>query len=257
MILNDGHREAVLTATSEAAGLEIENTQDERRALVWRSEDTSGADATDQEITAVMPVTISGLGGMVLSNTNLTTAATVSVALKNGMTTVDTVALDCIEENLDGTTTWVAYFEKEDDIDQYALTIDDPTNTDGYLQIVQIMCGPVLTTEYNPAYGAEMEWSEDVEHYETDGGTIRSEGTGQHRRRTSINLELVPEADRAALVAGLMQHGQRFPLFLSLYPGNGTSREAQYQYVCKRLTNIRHQHWTQQFFRQGIEFSEC
>ncbi|MCK9563076.1 MAG: hypothetical protein M0R02_10215, partial [Bacteroidales bacterium] len=64
IIAQDGHKDAVLTATSEADGLAIENTQDDRRAYVWRSEDTSGADATEQTITAVMPVSILGLGAI-------------------------------------------------------------------------------------------------------------------------------------------------------------------------------------------------
>lgn len=253
MIFNDGIRQGVLSATSEA--MPISNVQDERRAFVWRSEDTSGADATDQEISAVMPITINGLGGVVLSNTNLTMTADAAVTIKNGMADIGTLEMICLARNTDGTTTWVAWFD-DGPVDQVEISISDPSNPDGYLQIVQIMAGAALTFEYCFSAGAEQEWVEDVEHFETDGSTIRSEGTGQDRRRSLINLELLPEADRAAFVDAALQHGQKLPLFLSMYPEWGGTIEAQHQYICKRITNIKNQHWIKRFFRGGVEFRE-
>lgn len=253
IIANDGHKGAVLTATSEA--LAIENTQDSRRAYPWRSEDTSPGDWWDQTITAIMPVTINGLGGLVLSNTNLTMDATVSAVLKNGMTTIDTVTPVCLGANLDGTTTWVAWFTAGP-IDQYELTIDDSTNPDGYLQIVQIICGPVLTPDNNPAYGLETEWLEDVQHITTAGQSLRSEGTGLVRREITMDLEVMTEADRVLLVDGLIAAGQKATLFISVYPGEGGDLERQHQFACRRVTNMSTNHWTRQFWRQGLEFRE-
>lgn len=256
ILAQDGHKNAVLTATSEADGLAIENTQDDRRAYVWRSEDTSGADATEQTITAVMPVSILGLGGLVLSNTNLTADATVSAVLKNGMATVDTVAPVCLGENPDGTTTWVAWFSVETAVDQYELTIDDSTNPDGYLQIVQIIAGPAMSPEYNPAYGLETAWTEDVQHIATAGQSIRSEGTGLVRREITLNLEVMTEGDRVMLVDGLIAAGQKATLFVSIYPGEGGDLERQHQFACRRMTALSTSHWTPGFWRQGLEFRE-
>jgi len=253
IIANDGHKDAVLTATSEA--LVIDNTKDSRRAYPWRSEDTSPGDWWDQTITAIMPVSILGLGGLVLSNTNLTLDATVSVVLKSGMTTIDTVTPVCLGANLDGTTTWVAWFTAGP-IDQYELTIDDSTNPDGYLQIVQIICGPVLTPANNPAYGLETEWLEDVQHITTAGQSIRSEGTGIVRRAVTMSLEVMTEADRTAIIEGLIAAGQKSTLFLSVYPGEGGDLENQHQFACRRVTNLKPGHWTINFWRDGVEFRE-
>lgn len=254
IIAQDGHKDAVLTATSEA--MDIDNTQDSRRAYPWRSEDTSGGDWWDQTITAIMPVSILGLGGIVLSNTNLTLDATVSAVLKNGVTTVDTVTPECLGENPDGTTTWVAWFTVETAVDQYELTIDDSTNPDGYLQIVQIIAGPALSPVYNPAYGLETEWAEDVQHITTAGQSLRSEGTGLVRREITMDLEVMTEADRVLLVDGLIAAGQKATIFVSVYPGEGGDLERQHQFACRRVTNMSTSHWTRQFWRQGLTFRE-
>ena len=238
MILNDGHAGAVLTATSEETGQEIENTQHERRAKVWRS-----TDATAQTIAAVMPVSAQQ-GGIVLSNTNLTLDATVSADLKNGVTVIDTVTLTCLGVNLDGTTTWVAWFDLDEEADQYEMVITDAANPAGYLQVVQIVCGPTVTTQYNFAFGAEMAYIEDVNHRITAGLSVRSDGTGLVRREFSLDWQLLYDADRQLLVDELLRYGMREPLFLSLYPGRGGDLECRHQFVAKRMSslNFRHDH---------------
>ena len=258
IIAQDGHKDAVLTATSEA--LAIQNTQDDRRAYVWRSVDDAMAspaiDALDQVVTAVMPVSITGAGAIALTNTNLTLAATLSVDLKNGGGTVDTVAPVCLGENSDGTTTWVAWFSVETAVDQYEMSIQDPTNPDGYIQVVQILCGPYLEPTYNFSLGAVVDWREDVQHITTAGQSIRSEGTGLVRREAAINLDLMPEADRATLIDELVAAGQKATLFVSLYPGRGGDLERHHQFPCRRTTGLSINHQHPMWWRQGLEFRE-
>lgn len=253
MILNDGHRNAVLTATSEAGALVIENTQTDRRALAWRS-----TTLDPQAITGVSPVSVAvdEMGGIVLGNTNLTLDATVTADIKNGLGTVDTVTLECTAANPDGTTTWVAWFTLDEAVDQYEIDITDAGNAAGYVQVVQVMFGPVTTLDYNFSFGADIRWREDVEHLITDGQSLRSEGSGIVRREASINLDFIPEADRGDFINALVQQGMAAPLFLSLYPGRGGALESQHQYIAKRASQISQNHWGPMWWRQAVEFLE-
>lgn len=255
MIFQDGHREALLTATSAAGVLAIENTQNDSRALVWRSELSSAGSALSQDISAIMPVTIDGNGGIAVAYTNLTLDATVTATLKNGMATVATVALECIETNLDGTTTWWALFN-DGPIDQYDLAIDDPTNLDGYLQIARIICGPAIVTEYCLPRDTGLEYIEDVEHMITDALSVRSEGTGVIKRLASLNLSLLSTAERAALVETLRNDGMASAVFISIYDGWGASLESAGAFVAKRMGQFGFTHWINTRHRVGLEFRE-
>src|SRR5690606_30248255 len=249
MILNDGRREAVLTATSEDGVYVIENTQDDRRAFVWRS--TSDA---AQTITAISPVQ-AATGGAVLKDTNLTTDATVTIELINGLGTIDTIPMECLGANVDGTTTWVAWFD-DDPADQYVIQISDTGNPDGYLQIVQIMFGPYVSPEFNPGYGVETEYIEDVEQLETDSQSLRSEGSGTVKRQVSFALGWVTEADRAILIREMLRNGMRHPIFVSVYPGEGGDLERDHQFIGKRMSPLSTRHHAPGLWAQSVEIRE-
>lgn len=258
-ITNNGNKDSAIFATSSAVGLPITNTQNENRAKRWRSlddpMDSPPADGLVQVITVVTAITIDGLGGIVLSNTNLTVDADVTVALKDGVSTVDTLPMECLGLNFDGTTTWVLWFDNGP-IDQWEISIDDTGNPAGYIDIVQIIGGPYFTVRYNMAAGAEIEYQEDIEHKITKGKTPRSFGTGVIRREISIDLPLVVAEDRAALLDAMLATGMRDSLFVSMYPGEGGSIERNHQFVAKRLNNIATAHQTNQLWRQGLQFIE-
>lgn len=255
----DGWRGAVLSASSEESGLSIENTQDSRRAYVWRSadvEDSPPIDALDQTLEAIMSTEIDGLGVVFLGNTNFTTSATVSVVLKNGMTTIDTKSLSCIRANRDGTTDWVVWFDAGP-IDEGAISVADPTNTDGYLQFVQGFFSSAIEVTFPHASGISLEWDEDVEHLETDSRSLRSEGTGQSRRKLGLNLALLSPSDRILLTDALLQNGQKNPVFVSAYPNFGGAQEADYQFIAKCMTNINLRHQNKLYYQQNLELREA
>lgn len=257
MIINDGHREGmIITASSEAGVLAAENTQNDRRALVWRTEETSATSALELELEVVMPVSIDTKGGIVLANTNLTLAADVSVEFLSGSGTVATLPLQCHAANPDGTTTWVAWVQ-DGPIDQYQLTASDPTNTDGYLQIVQIMCGPYVELRYNPAYGMPIEWLEAVEHIRVASQSIRSEGGGRLvLRQVSIAQPVVLQDDIEMLRRELLRHGKASPVFISIYPGKGGQKEADHQFVAKRDSNYGYAPITSSLLAAELVFLE-
>lgn len=242
LILNDGNREAVLTPGSEAGTLVIENTQNDSRSKLWRSEETSALAATEQTASGVMAVTINGHGGLVLGDTNLTTDATVTAVMKNGMSGVKNITLETLGENLDGTTTWWAFFY-DGPIDTYELTISDPTNVDGYIDIPQIICGPAIAFEYGAKAGTVIQYLEDVEHLITDALSIRSEGTGQKKRLATLDPRLISATERAAIVDTIKNAGRAYSGFVSIYDDWGGALEAAGAFICKRLDDFEFDHW--------------
>ncbi|MCK9564157.1 MAG: hypothetical protein M0R02_15705 [Bacteroidales bacterium] len=248
IIAADLHGTAALTASS--AAMPVANTQNPLRSYPWRS-----TSAAVQTISATLTASVGGGAGLVLTNTNLRTTATVSAALKDGGVTVNTVSLTCLGSNLDGTTTWHAWFD-DTGIDGYTLTLTDTGNPAGYLQVVQILCGEYITTEYNVAYGAGLTLLEDVTAIETAGLSLRTEGTGDVRRVLTVEHEFLLEADRAALIDALVGAGRKATLFVSLYPGEGGAKERDHQFPARRMADLSATHWTSQFWRGREEFRE-
>ena len=247
ILVQDGHRSAVLGATSEA--MPIANTQNPFKSRPWRSTDTA-----EQTITGVMDITIAEgeLFGISIAHHNLSSAAEVTVALKSGMTTVDTVTV------LDNdTTTWDYWGVAEGDIDQYLITIDDPTNLAGYFQLGQILLGRAITFAYNFEIGATHMWRQDVEHEYTAGQSLRSEGTLLMPRESSINLKKLSPADRIVLVRELRRAGQAAPLYLSLYPGAGGALESDHAYVAKCVSNLSTKQSGQAHWDSQLLFKEA
>lgn len=255
MILVDGHREALLNVTSEAGELVIENTQEDSPSLKWRSEITSSSTALIQAITAIMAITIDGPGGIAVIGTNLSASATLSAPLKNGGGTVTTVALTCIEENIDGTTDWVGWFD-DGPIDNYELNIEDAGNPAGYMQITNIICGPAVITEYCAPPETIIGYPEDVEHTITDAFSIRSEGTGAVKKMASIDLNLVNLAEREQFVNSLRTDGRAAVVFVSIYQGWGGSLEAAGAFAAKRMDDFAIPHRIRGRFRTKLDFRE-
>lgn len=258
-LANDGHKDAAVFASSSASSLPVTNTRNANNAKIWRSVDdpydSPSVDALEQVIDSIMPVTIDGPGGFVIRGTNFTTDAVLSLVLKNGGGTVDTVEPVCLDANFDGTTDWRVWFD-DGPINQFSLSISDPTNPAGYLQAIQIMCGPYITVEYNMTSGAEIEYAEDIEHIITKGQSPRSFGTDLIKRIASIDFSIVSDTDRIAVIDTLISAGMRNPVFLSMYPEVGSKLELHHQFVSKRITNINTQHTHLPWWTQAIQFRE-
>lgn len=260
-IIDNAHADAALTATSEA--LAIANTQNSRRAYVWRSADTAV-----QTITGTSVATAAS--GFVLARHNLSSLATVQLLLKKaGATVYDSGAFSVGEAIPAGV--WRAgidaygatYNERLDPqiiniwfaavfFDEYQIIIDDTTNPAGYLQAGQVFLGLAFEPVYGMSYGVQVQWIEQTEHQRTDGGSVRSEGTHAKHRRINFRLDWLGDTDRTAMLVDFFDAGKRSDVFISAYPEVGGMLEIEHAFVARRMNDLGFVHpfannWTSNF----------
>lgn len=260
-IIDNAHADATLTATSEA--LAIENTQNSRRAYVWRSADTEV-----QTITGTP--TPSAASGFVMARHNLSSLATVQLLLKKAGTTVyDSGALSVGEPIPAGV--WRAgidpygatYNERLDPqifniwfdpvfFDEYEIMINDTTNAAGFLELGQIFLGLAFEPLYGMSFGVQMQWIEQTEHQRTDGGSLRSEGTHAKHRKINFGLDWLGDTDRTAMLVDFFDAGKRSDVFISAYPEAAGMLEIEHAFVARRMNDLGFIHpfasnWTSNF----------
>ncbi len=252
LIIENVHDSAALTATSEA--LPVTYTQRSGRSYVWRSAGVSAPQVIEATIAAP-----SFIDAVVLYRHNLSPTATVRIELINGADVVHDTGEQSAAEVIPppllrlGVDAWGAtynanipvtlqpYWLQASLITGYRITINDPANPDGYIQVGRVISGLSFSPEYNPAYGAELQWLEQVEHRRTEGGSLRSIGGGL-ARRLSIDLDFLTDADRTKLTTELVKRGKAADVFVSLYPEQGGVKEIEHSFLARRDANYSHTH---------------
>jgi len=265
LIIDNVHDSETLTATSEA--LPVDYTQRSGRSYVWRSSDLSG-----QVITAQLDST-SYIDAVVLYRHNLYTTATARVELLyNGDVVYDSGTLRTSElipppRLRIGIDSWGATYDENmpvlmkpiwvnpTRITGYRITLSDPDNPDGYMQIGRIISGISFSPEYNPAYGLQLEWQESVEHRRTEAGSLRSIGGGL-ARRLALDLNFLSDADRTKLTTELVKRGKGSDVFISVYPEQGGIKEVEHSFLARRDDNYSHTHNFYANWQSSLPFVE-
>lgn len=236
---------ATITATpAMVATLPVENVQTLSRAKVAR---TNG-NPTFQVMDFEMPASELA-NALVLVGVNFTGSATFRLQAWNrsamgGQKTVDTPFLLAIEVKSLGDLVWgvdplgaslmdgwayrytLLWFQ-EAKIQSFRVTISDPTNSDGYMELSRLMLGRYFSPAKNMAYGLEMGWIDKSSQYRTDGGTLRSDPLPSYRR-WRFSLEAVENDERNQLLDHIRAVGRRNDLFMSCFPGAGGRKEIAY-----------------------------
>lgn len=250
-IITNHHDSAYVTATTEA--LPAAYTQRSERVRTWRS-----TDASEQVITASL-ASAAFLEGIVLYRHNLSSSARVRVEVLNG----EDVAYDSGEVNVSGliplgefrfgVDPWGATSTGDLPIKQapfwfrsmaatdYRITINDPDNTDGYIEIGRIIAGPVISPKYNPPYGLQLEWQDFAEHRRTEGMSLRTTGEGI-ARSLPVDLNFMDRYDREALSSAFLRNGKRSDIYVSVYPEQGGFGEGEHAFLARRENNFAHTH---------------
>lgn len=252
LIIDNLHDGATLTATSEA--LPIAYTQRSGRSYVWRSTDTD-----DQVITGTLS-SVQPLDGLVVYRHNLSPAAMIQwellsdgdVVYDSGMTTtaylvtppnlrvgIDPWGLtysDALPANQ--TVRWPGL----QFADQYRITISDPGNPDGYIQVGRIVAGFAFSPQYNPAYGLSLTWQEDAEQRRTEGGSLRTITSNGKSRLLNIDLNHLPGGDRTRLTTELVKVGKQGDVFVSVYPEQGGIKELEHSFISRHENDYSHTH---------------
>ncbi|QFT84990.1 hypothetical protein FIU88_08375 [Halomonas sp. THAF12] len=251
MIVDNLHDTTTLTATSEA--LAVAYTQRTGRAYVWRS-----ADLADQVITATLP-TPAFIDALVIYRHNLSATATVRLELLNeGSVVYDTGAvivsgLVALGDFRFGVDPWGATLTDDLPIQQapfwfpataitgYRLTISDPENLDGVMEVGRIIAGTTVIPQFNASYGVELEWQDAAEHRRSEGGSLRTLGGGL-ARRLAFDLDYMDANGRATLTRAFLRGGKGRDVYVSMYPEAGGLEEAEHAFLARRQDNYGHRH---------------
>lgn len=265
LIIDNVHDSAALTATTEA--LPVVYTQRSGRAYPWRSSGTA---------TQVIEATLAGLeylDAVVLYRHNLSAAATVRIELLDGADVVYDTGEQSAAELIPppllrlGVDPWAASYNDKIPVTVqpywipphfargYRITIKDPANPDGYIQVGRVIAGLSFSPRYNFSYGVKMEWLESVEHRRTEGGSLRSMGGGVARRLT-LDLNHLTDADRITLTTELVKRGKGADIFISAYPETGGVREIEHTFLARRDANYSHTHDFYNNWQSSLPFLE-
>ena len=126
--------------------------------------------------------------------------------------------------------------------DSYRITISDPDNPDGFIEVGRIIAGETFSPKFNVSYGLELEYQESSEHRRTEGGSLRTIGDDSLARRLPINLDWLEAPDRRRMSDELLRIGKRGDIYISVFPESGGLDEAEYAFMARRENNHAHTH---------------
>lgn len=107
------------------------------------------------------------------------------------------------------------------------LSIDDPANSDGYLEIGRVKIGDPFTTTDGHDWGASVETVDTSTLARTRGGALFA-AAGPTFRAVQLSWSWLTDAEMAALEALRHEVGKRGDVVLSVYPDDDTLRGALY-----------------------------
>jgi hypothetical protein len=236
--------DATLTATSEVAGMEIENAQVSARDAFWRSTSlvqqvvtgTWGGDG--KMISAFAFFRHNAHGGTVRLQLYSDTALAAQVYDSGTVNVHDMVALGSFDWGVDplGTTStdplvfespYYLYFTAVAAAG-FKITLDgDGGAGDSFWEVGRFWLGKYFEVGTNPNYGAELGWMQISERKRTRGGSLRSNASGRWRQFT-FDLKQISTADRPTWLDMMAQAGLANDIVVSLFPVAGGRVERDY-----------------------------
>lgn len=114
----------------------------------------------------------------------------------------------------------------------WRITLADAGNPAGYLQAKRLLMGSYFEPVVNAEYGLELTWQEDTKQERTQASTLRSDAGPQYRR-VSGNLSHLDAIERARFMELCRKVGMRREIFVSVFPGTGSTQERDYALLGK------------------------
>jgi len=228
---NSADQASSLVASSTAGGLVASNLLTDIKSQVWRSTSTT-ATLTLQWAAGKL------LGLVALPFCNFSASATIRVQLYTepadvtpvldtgvqpaaaytplGLWNWGYVPMGVNAYSYSGATYAVIWFTVTS-AKKCVITLDDSTNTLGYLEASRLVAGSYWEAEVNPDWGASLGVTDRTENFRNDAGDLLSDRGSIHK---SLNLPLsqMTTADRAAIFNILRGNGLNRPMFVSVYP---------------------------------------
>ncbi|EHR42741.1 hypothetical protein [Alishewanella jeotgali] len=117
----------------------------------------------------------------------------------------------------------------------YRLTITDPLNSNGHIDITRIYMGRHITPKVNFKYGNSWGLGSNEMQFRTDDGSLFSQNAPRWRQ-LNFTVANIPEGDRAGLLGAIRNVGKTKDFFISLYPEVGGQKEAESSFAGKFTT---------------------
>lgn len=251
-VIGNAHDSATLTATSQA--LPVTNTQRSERGLVWRSvglgEQVIEGVLRTGHIVSCLAILRHNLGAngirrielfngdeMVYDSGPIPTALLIPAGTwQAGIDPWQATYNDRLPAGLSAAILWLP---RPYTITCYRITISDLGNPDGYLQISRILLGLTFSPKFNISWSPKIEWQESGEHKITEGGSLRTSGRGDLRRKIDISLDWLNEGDRSQLITKMGQAGIGADILVSLYPEvSSIMQELEGTMLCRRTQSL-------------------
>ena len=238
----------VLTQGTQAPALPLVHTQRYNNSRTFRTQGTGDATIV---FTLPDPRVLSGL---VLWRHNLTTAAKIRLELfdqenATGVKVYDSGLFDAIEAKTLGDLQWgleplgattfsdwdLAYSVKWFELTAAKsgrLTISDPSNPDGFLEVCRVYLGRALEPKFNVDLGHSLRWETMTKGPRTAGGTIHTLET-QVFRSLEFDLSHLEPGERSSWFDEVRRVSTHRDFFISLRPEVGGSTERDYAFAAK------------------------
>lgn len=252
IVVNE-HDKAALTASSEA--VPVASTQKQSKAHAWRTQSVGV-----HSVTAQMGQGPAYANGFCMAQHNLSKDSEYRLVLKLQDVTVYDSGLIPVQTFFIPAGTWRAgidpWMAADNDklaeqctslwfdavlFDSYEITVSDPKNSAGWLQVGRFFLGVAISPAVNMDYNARMTHQESGRHSPTDGGSLWTVGKGS-RRQFDIDLNHLSMDERLLLEGELVAAGLAADIFISAYPGAGGLKEIQHQFIAKRQPGLSFTH---------------
>ena len=138
----------------------------------------------------------------------------------------------------------------------FKLTIQDPDNADGFIDVTRLYMGRHFEPDYNFSYGHSLGLSSNVEQFRTDDGSLLSPDKPLWRK-ASFALNYIQDADRAHLSNALRYVNTSKDCFISMFPGLNDQKELEYAFACKFTHIPTIQSITYNLYRSEFAIEEC
>jgi len=268
---NAANRNLSISASTTSGSLAAANLLTDIKSEIWRSTGTS-ADIT------LTWTNLEVVKMVALPFASLTTSATMRVrgytntTDPEGSPLFDTTALACcpVGSNYEwgnfsslsvnnygfgGGKTAVLWFTGGS-VRKIIVSLADSTNPNGYLEASRVVCGDYWESTYNADYGASMGAADLSKHERSDAGDLRTD-RGPRYKTLTVDITLMPAADRDVVWKIMYGNGMTRPVFFSLIPqSTDASEEAIHQLYGKlaRTAALRYQFINQ--FNTTLEIEE-
>lgn len=128
------------------------------------------------------------------------------------------------------------YFGHQD-LSSFTITINDPGNPDGYVEVGNIIAGDWWTPSRNASYGSSATVVDLTKNERTEAGDLLS-SRGPRSRKLNLVFNDFDAADRDAIWALMRYNGLSRPFFASLFPEDGNRAAEQAFQIYGKLSTL-------------------